>query len=68
MFDANHRSAILNKATGGFSDDFDSMLGDLSSVIKDLESFTVVRRTAPAGIVFLSVMCVCVCCREGGLK
>ncbi len=47
MLDANHRRAILNKATGndgaaGVTDDFDNMLGDLDSVIKDLEMFSVV--------------------------
>ena len=44
VLDSNHRRAILSKASGAgdFSDDFDSMLGDLSSVIKDLETFSVV--------------------------
>ncbi len=44
VLDSNHRRAILNKSGPGDSidDDFDNMLGDLSSVIKDLEMFTVV--------------------------
>lgn len=47
VLDSNHRRAILNKASasGGASDitdDFDNMLGDLDSVIKDLEMFSVV--------------------------
>jgi hypothetical protein len=47
VLDANHRRAILNKATGSggaaaVTDDFDNMLGDLDSVIKDLEMFSVV--------------------------
>ena len=46
VLDANHRRAILNKANtsgaGDVSDDFDNMLGDLNSVIKDLEMFSVV--------------------------
>ncbi len=47
VLDANHRRAILNKAgaSGGaenITDDFDNMLGDLDSVIKDLEMFSVV--------------------------
>ena len=43
VFNANHRRAILNKASSAITSDFDDMLGDLSSVIKDLEAFTVVR-------------------------
>ncbi len=42
VFDANHRRAILSKAHESVASDFDSMLGDLTSVIRDLESFTVV--------------------------
>lgn len=46
VLDANHRRTILNKASGGgavdLGDDFDNMLGDLDSVIKDLEMFSVV--------------------------
>ena len=44
VLDSNHRRAILNKASGagGITDDFDNMLGDLDSVIKDLEMFSVV--------------------------
>lgn len=46
VLDANHRRAILNKASasaaGDVTDDFDNMLGDLNSVIKDLEMFSVV--------------------------
>lgn len=44
VLDANHRRAILNKASGAgeITDDFDNMLGDLDSVIKDLEMFSVV--------------------------
>lgn len=42
VFDGNHRRAIISKANLGVDTDFDSMLGDLNSVIKDLEAFTVV--------------------------
>lgn len=47
VLDSNHRRAILNKAStsGGaasVTDDFENMLGDLDSVIKDLEMFSVV--------------------------
>ncbi len=42
ILDANHRRAILNKISPGVDDDFNNMLGDLSSVIKDLECFSVV--------------------------
>lgn len=44
VLDSNHRRAILNKASGSadITDDFDNMLGDLDSVIKDLEMFSVV--------------------------
>ena len=42
VLDANHRRAILHKATSNVDDDFSNMLGDLSSVIKDLEMFSVV--------------------------
>ena len=44
ILDANHRAAILHKAGSnvGLEDDFNNMLGDLSSVIKDLECFSVV--------------------------
>lgn len=42
ILDANHRRAILNKIGGAVDDDFSNMLGDLSSVIKDLECFSVV--------------------------
>ncbi len=44
MLDSNHRRAILYKSGPGDSidEDFDNMLGDLSSVIKDLEMFSVV--------------------------
>lgn len=44
VLDSNHRRAILHKASPGDSvdQDFDNMLGDLSSVIKDLEMFSVV--------------------------
>ena len=48
ILDANHRRAILNKIQPGVDEDFNNMLGDLSSVIKDLECFSV----------------VCVCCWE----
>lgn len=45
VLDSNHRRAILHKSGAGetLEDDFDNMLGDLSSVIKDLEMFSVVR-------------------------
>ena len=45
ILDANHRRAIVNKASSssGADDDFNNVLGDLSSVIKDLEFFSVVR-------------------------
>ncbi len=44
VLDSNHRRAILYKSGPGDSidEDFDNMLGDLSSVIKDLEMFSVV--------------------------
>lgn len=47
ILDANHRRAILHKISSGggggnVDEDFNSMLGDLSSVIKDLECFSVV--------------------------
>ena len=42
VLDANHRRVILNKSSPNVDMDFDSMLGDLSSVIKDLEAFSVV--------------------------
>lgn len=45
VYDGNHRRAIVNKASAATSD-FDSMLGDLSSVIRDLEAFTVVSQVA----------------------
>lgn len=40
VYDSTHRQKILSKIAG--SEDFDNMLGDLDSVIKDLEMFTVV--------------------------
>jgi len=43
VFDGNHQRLILNKASSGITSDFENMLGDLNSVIKDLESFSVVR-------------------------
>ena len=50
ILDAHHRRAILNKLQPvGLDEDFNNMLGDLSSVIKDLECF--------------SVVCLC-CCRS----
>ena len=44
ILDANHRRAIISKAgvDPDIDDDFNNMLGDLSSVIKDLECFSVV--------------------------
>lgn len=57
ILDANHRRAILHKASGGgMEDDFSSMLGDLSSVIKDLECFSVV--SGGQGVV--TRICTCV--------
>jgi len=41
VFDGNHQRLILNKASSGITSDFENMLGDLNSVIKDLESFSV---------------------------
>ena len=44
MFDGNHRRSILHKAQSeqGGEADLDNVLTDLSSVIADLEAFTVV--------------------------
>lgn len=42
MFDANHRRSILHKAQAGSEADLDNVLTDLTSVIADLEAFTVV--------------------------
>ena len=47
IINPSHRQAILSKAQGGgggggVTDDFDSLLGDLTSVIADLESISVV--------------------------
>ena len=55
VLDSNHRRAILHKASPmDIEQDFDNMLGDLSSVIKDLEMFSVVGLHS----------CVCVCVFE----
>ena len=42
VFDGNHRRTILRKAQSGAEADLDSVLTDLTSVIADLEAFTVV--------------------------
>ena len=44
VFDGNHRRSILHKVQAGESGelDLDNVLIDLSSVIADLEAFTVV--------------------------
>lgn len=44
VFDGNHRRSILHKAQSGGGDgmDLDNVLTDLTSVIADLEAFTVV--------------------------
>ena len=43
VYDATHRQKILSKLNANAGgEDFDDMLGDLDSVIKDLEMFTVV--------------------------
>ena len=54
ILDSNHRRAILNKINPGVDQDFNNMLGDLSSVIKDLECFSVV------GLFVLAFLCMCV--------
>ncbi len=46
VYDGNHRRAIISKAHEAVASDFDNMLGDLSSVIRDLEAFTVVSEVA----------------------
>ena len=44
VFDSNHRRTILHKVqSGGMDSDLDNVLTDLTSVIADLEAFTVVR-------------------------
>ena len=42
VFDANHRRSILHKAQAASEADLDNVLTDLTSVIADLEAFTVV--------------------------
>ena len=42
VFDGNHRRSILHKVAAGSEADLDSVLTDLTSVIADLEAFTVV--------------------------
>ena len=42
VFDGNHRRSIVHKAQAATEADLDSMLTDLTSVIADLEAFTVV--------------------------
>ncbi len=59
VLDSNHRRAILHKVGGEtMEDDFDNMLGDLSSVIKDLEMFSVV---CVCMYICVGDLCVCYC-------
>lgn len=58
VLDANHRRVILNKATSSVDMDFDSMLGDLSSVIKDLETFSVVSVLSRTSVISQCVLTV----------
>ncbi|KAL5496471.1 hypothetical protein EMCRGX_G012764 [Ephydatia muelleri] len=51
VYDSTHRQKILSKIAG--SEDFDNMLGDLDSVIKDLEMFTV-PKPAPVPVEVLT--------------
>ena len=44
VFDGNHRRSILHRAQAGADADLDNVLTDLTSVIADLEAFTVVSR------------------------
>jgi hypothetical protein len=46
VFDANHRRSIMHKVAAVSEADLDSVLTDLTSVIADLEAFTVVSHVS----------------------
>jgi hypothetical protein len=70
VFDANHRRAIMHKAQAGAEADLDNVLTDLTSVIADLEAFTVpskaVTTTNPATPRRVSLLQVCLVCLGRG--